>query len=149
MTENTLYEPHKSSIFGLDASKAIIILYALASIFMLIPYANALSIVVPIVFLAMEKESEFVRFCAKQTLIYTIALSVLAYVLIIFFMYPMVPDANLQGLNVQYVPMIRVAWVPFLPGIILACLSALAIVKGQSYEAFKFPIAGAMAEKKK
>lgn len=147
MTENKLCDPHKSSL-GMDANKPVIIFWLVASVLMFIPFGGVLSFVCPLVFLIMEKESAFVRFHAWQCMIYSIILGIINIPICILTVLPLAVDTAQQTAEVRYCPIIKVDFLPYLLGIVMLVLGILVIVKANSYEAYKLPIAGPIAEKK-
>lgn len=150
MTENKLCNPQKSS-FGMDGNIAVIIFWAVAAVLMISPYTCVLSFICPLIFLLKEKESAFVRFHAEQCVIYSVIFSIGN--LIVGFLadwsqyLKLVIDTSTQTVETRYAPLIKVAFLPYIFGIIFAALAVLVIIKANTYEAYKLPVAGPIAEK--
>ena len=147
MTENKLLDPQKSS-FGMDANKAVLIFWLAAGLLMLYPFVAPVAFIVPLIFLLKEKESSFVRFHAFQCMIYAIIFAIINIPIGILSILPLAIDKSQQTADVRYCPIIKVDFLPYLVGILFLLIAALVISKSMSYEAYKLPVAGPMAEKK-
>ena len=147
MTENKLCNPQKSS-FGMDGNKAVMIFWLVASAFMIYPFSAPLAFICPLIFFLKEKESVFVRFHALQCLIYSIVFGILNIPIGVLSILPLAVDKSTQTADVRYCPIIKVDFLPYLLGLVFILLAVLVIVKANSYEAYKLPIAGPIAEKK-
>ena len=146
MTENKLCNPQKSS-FGMDGNKAVIIFWLVAGVLMIYPFSAPLSFICPLIFLLKEKESSFVRFHAHQCMIYSIVFAIVNSPIGILSILPLAVDKSQQTAEVRYCPIIKVDFLPYLLGIIFLVLAVLVIAKANTYEAYKLPIAGPIAEK--
>lgn len=153
MTENKLCNPQKSS-FGMDGNKAVMIFWLVAAALMISPYTCILSFICPLIFFLKEKDSEFVRFHALQSMIYsiifTIANLVIGFLCIWSAWIPGVRqiDKAQQTAEVRYCALVKVDFLPYMFGLIFLLIAVLVIVKANTYEAYKLPIAGPIAEKK-
>ncbi|MBE5963917.1 MAG: DUF4870 domain-containing protein [Lachnospira sp.] len=67
--DNHSFAPHNSSIGNIKANIMAVLMYAGVFLFALIPYAGFLAWALPLIVLFVEKNSDFVKFHAAQSLI--------------------------------------------------------------------------------
>lgn len=75
------YEPHKSSIGGMDANVAAFLAYLISLIMLLIGGAHWFAWIVPLVFFLMEKNSMLVKFHAAQAFVLAVVAGVIFIIL--------------------------------------------------------------------
>lgn len=69
MAQNTIHQPHKSSLGGLDANLLAALCYGSAFIFSFIPIVRYVAWLAPLVVFFLEKASRHVKFHALQALV--------------------------------------------------------------------------------
>lgn len=140
--ENKIYEPHKSSIGGLDANLMALIAYLGGAVLGFIPGVKYVAFLVPIIIYLIEKDSQFVKFHAMQSILLSVVGVVLS--IIIAIISAIVISVNVYaGIGAAYA-LIVIAWIIT---IVFLVFFIIAAIKAYKYELYKMPLIGKWAEK--
>lgn len=137
-----IVEPHKSSL-GMDANIAILIAYLAGVVIGWIPGLGYVAWLAPLVVYLLEKESDFVRFHAMQSLILSTIGALFGIIIAVFsgaiaatFMYS--PTAGLGMLGL-------IGLVGTVLSIGILIFAIIAIVNGYHYKEYRIPVIGNLA----
>jgi uncharacterized membrane protein len=143
------YEPHKSSIGGLDANIAALLAYLVALILNFIPGAHWFTWLVPLVFFFLEKSSMLVKFHAAQAFV----LGVIGA--IIYIILDIISSAIAWSSVTSWLTggwgfaggLVATAAIGAVVGILIAIFEILAMVNAYKYKEYSIPWIGGLAEK--
>jgi uncharacterized membrane protein len=144
--ENKIYEVHKSSIGGLDANVMALIAYLGGAILGFIPGVRYVAFLVPIIIYIIEKDSQFVKFHAMQSILLSAVGVILSIMLaIIGAIVTSIVVATGAYASIGIVSILAVlVWII---AIVLLVFFIIAAVKAYKYELYKMPLIGKLAEK--
>lgn len=142
---NKSFKPHKSSL-GLDGNIVMLLAYFGSILLCFIPFLNSISWIVPLVIFLLEKDSDYVRFHAVQALfleilgvIISVVLGLIIAILATFAIF----NSSVSAITIAGFTTIITLATPT----IMFIFSIVAAVKGWTYECYKIPIIGDIAEK--
>ena len=146
--KNQIYEPHKSSIGGLDANMTALLAY-IASIFIIfIPIVRYVAWLAPLIIFFMEKQSTLVKFHAMQSFVLQFAGAVLSFVLSAVMggfigigasnAYIAVAAVGISGI---------LSIITFVISSVIFVFAIIAMISAWKYKEFHIPIAGRIAQK--
>lgn len=142
---NKKFEPHASSL-GIDANIVMLIAYFGGILVSFIPVINSLAWTVPLLIFLLEKDSKYVKFHALQSLFMEIFGLIIGLIVVI-----LLGISTASALLSGSLNMLGVAGITSLVSLIVSILmfifSIVAAIKGWSYECYKIPIIGTLAEK--
>lgn len=160
---NTVYQPHKSSLGGLDANVMAAICYGIAIVFSFIPFLRYLAWLAPLVVYFLEKSSPLVKFHSVQALILNAVGAVVSFVIFIISkiivgaITPDTTDANywLQYYTNNYASDLKkAATVAFIFGLIvwavtigIGVLQILSALSAYKYTENNIPVVSGIARK--
>lgn len=139
--------PHKSSV-GLDANIWALLVYIITIALGWIPYVSFVAWLFPMIIFMTEKESDFVKFHAAQSMaIYIVnaALSILFTIII-----------AAVGASAIFSPMsafgavggiVAASAIWTILRVLLMVVTILAMIKAYQYEAYKIPVVGTLTDK--
>jgi len=140
-------EPHKSSIGNMDANVMALVTYIAAIFVGFIPVLRYGAWLVPLVLYYMEKESDFVKFHAIQSLVLNIAGAVLG-----FFVSVVVGSIISASITTPYTAYAVfgltgiIGLVTTVISIIIFIFAILAMVNAYKYKQYRIPFAGKAAD---
>jgi len=140
--ENKIYEPHKSSIGGLDANLMALIAYLGGAVLGLIPGVKYVAFLVPIIIFILEKDSEFVKFHAMQSILLSVV--GLIFAIIIAIISAILVATMSYGALGAFSIILIITW---LISIALLVFFIIAAVKAYKYQIYKMPLIGNIAAK--
>jgi uncharacterized membrane protein len=143
------YEPHKSSIGGLDANIAALLAYLVALILNFIPGAHWFTWLVPLIFFFIEKNSMLVKFHAAQAFV----LGVIGA--IIYIILDIISTAIAWSSVTSWLTggwgftggIVAVSIIAAIVGILIAVFEILAMVNAYKWKEYSIPWVGGLAEK--
>ncbi len=142
MVQTQGYQPHKSSIGGIDANLMVLIAYLGSAVLAFIPIVQYVAFLLPLVLFLLEKDSPFVKFHALQSFILYVFCDVLMIV------FSIISAIALAGLSLASLGVVSVMGIlVLLVQILYAVLSVVAIVKAWKYETFRIPLIADWADK--
>ena len=149
MIENVKrYRPHTSH--GHDVAKTLCILYVAVAVLQLVPYLKYAAWLLPLVFLLLEKESDFALYMEAQLT----ALSLIAAALAFLFNVPLAALLRTMNTSLSFGWVLAGDFGSLLASILAAFVSVAAIVlmliaasRALSYIQTRILFAGAIAEK--
>lgn len=151
MSELKTYEPHKSSIGGMDANVAALLAYLIAIIMNFIGGAQWFAWIVPLVFFLMEKDSMLVKFHAAQAFVLAVVGAIIYIILSIIstaIAWSYVGTALATGNPFAAVGgVIAIGAIGVVIAIIIAIFEILAMVNAYKYKEYEIPWIGGMARK--
>lgn len=142
MNNVTVVEPHKSSL-GMDANIAVIIAYLGGVVIGWLPTIGYIAWLVPLVVFLLEKDSEFVRFHAMQSLVLNAAGVLLGIIVSAF--------AGIIATTILYSPVAGLGFLGLIGlistiiSIIILVFAILAVVNGYRYKEYRIPVIGNLA----
>lgn len=143
------YEPHKSSIGGMDANIVALLAYLVALILNFIPGAHWFTWLVPLIFFFLEKNSMLVKFHAAQAFVLGAVAAIIYIVLDIIstaIAWSSVGSWLAGGWG--FVGGIwAVAVIGAIVGILIAVFEILAMINAYKYKEYSIPWIGGLAEK--
>jgi Predicted membrane protein len=134
------YEQHKSSIGGMDANLAALLVYIISAIVSFIPYLQFVAFVVPIIFLMQEKDSELVKFHARQAFALYLVTSIVSIIMNViiwasaasFMANPLGAYNALAGLGV-------LSLIVGIVGLIILIFAIMAMINAYKYKEYAIP----------
>lgn len=152
--EGLLYQPHKSSLGGLDANIMALLCYLATGIIAWIPYVQYVAWLAPLIIYFVEKESPLVRFHAMQAFVIqavvqavNIVLSILMTILIPFWAADAVSFMFGLGGGIFSIIILLIKLIIFAFEIVALVFEIIAIIKAYKYIAYPIPVIGGIAEK--
>lgn len=148
---NQVYEPHKSSIGGVDANVMALLAYIASIVICWIPGIRYFAWLVPLVFFLVEKQSKFVKFHAMQSFILNVVCAVLAFLLSV--VVGGIVTATLvrsYAYGYAYSSLGLLGVISFLTaaiGVVITVFAIIAMVKAYGYKEYHIPLIGGLAEK--
>lgn len=149
-----LYQPHKSSLGGLDANIMALLCYLATGIIAWIPYVQYIAWLAPLVLYFLEKESPLVRFHAMQAFVIqavvqavNIVLSVLITILAPFWAADAVSFMFGLGGGIFSIIIFLIHLIILAFQIAALAFEIIAIIKAYQYVAYPIPVIGGIAEK--
>ena len=162
MSENKIYQPHKSSLGGLDANVLALLTYLAASIVSFIPGLKYVAWLAPGLIYLLEKSSKLVKSHAAQALtinivgsVFQIILKIIALIVTAIVRKTAKPSDiydlwDFYG-NKGYAAVATVGTIFFFlslaVSIVILVFEILAMVNAYKYSEYKIPIIGSLAEK--
>lgn len=142
-----IYEPHKSSIGGIDANIIAIFCYLVAAIVGLIPVLRYFAWLAPLAFYFMDKESSFVKFHAMQAFVLNLAGAILGFLLSVVL-------GGLVGASVFSTHAFYAAFgfagiislIATIISITIIVFAVIAMVNAYNYKEYRIPLAGNIAD---
>ena len=134
------YEQHKSSIGGMDANLAALLVYVISAVVSFIPYLQFVAFVVPIIFLYQEKSSDLVRFHARQAFALYLVTSIVSIIMNII-MWASIASFAINPLG-AYSALAGLWWISFIVGIvglIILIFAILAMINAYKYKEYAIP----------
>ena len=160
---NTVYQPHKSSLGGLDANVMAALSYAVAIVFSFIPGLRYVAWLAPLVVYFLEKSSPLVKFHSVQALILNAVgavLSLVTYIVGRIVVAAITPDTSDPNYWLQYYTnnyasdLKKATSVAFIFGLLvwiisigLAILQILSALSAYKYAEYKIPVVSGIATK--
>lgn len=164
--ENTVYQPHKSSLGDLDANYMAVACYGISFVFSFIPFVRYFAWLAPAVIYFLEKKSVLVKFHAVQALILNAIGAALALIVSIVgkiiskaivpkFSYYDYANPNYYEDYSKYMKSVEsAATVTLIFGLIvwavvvaIGVLQILSALKAYKYSEYKIPVIGGIAGK--
>jgi uncharacterized membrane protein len=145
---NQVYEPHKSSIGGLDANTMALLAYIASILVSWIPGVRYLAWAVPLVIFFMEKQSKLVKFHAMQAFVLEAFCAILTFVVSVII--GGIVGASAVSAYAAYSALGVLGFISFLTvaiSLLVTVFAVIAMVKAYGYKAYRIPIAGRIAEK--
>ncbi len=143
--DNHNYAPHNSSLGDINANLMAALMYAGVFLFALIPFVGFLAWAFPLIIIFVEKNSEYVKFHAAQSLIiqllFCLAGVILAFMGFVFQIPTNVINSLINGAAIN--PIVIFDMLLDLASLIVYGYLAY---KAYKYEAYKVPIVGEYAE---
>lgn len=143
---NNLYQPHKSSIGGLNANMVAMLSYIASVVVGWIPVIRYLAWLVPLVIFFVEKDSKFVKFHAMQSFLLHMFGAVLSFLVLVVpggligasMLNPYTASAALgvAGILSLLVTIIALAMTAF---------AVIAMIKAYGYKEYYIPVVGRLA----
>ncbi len=140
--ENKIYEAHKSSIGGLDANIMALIAYLGGAVLGFIPGVRYVAFLVPIIIYIIEKDSQFIKFHAMQSILLSVV-GVVLLIIIAIISAIVIATGSYAALGALSILAVLV-WIV---EIVLLVFFIIAAVKSYKYELYKMPLIGKVAEK--
>lgn len=139
------YEPHKSSIGGMDANVMALLTYIIAIILNFISGAQWFAWIVPLIILIMEKNSMLVKFHAAQAFVLGV-IGAIIYIILTIITWSVFASAGLWafGLGGGYLAVVAISVVI---SILIAIFEILAMINAYKYKEYSIPFIGGLAEK--
>lgn len=144
-------EPHKSSL-GLDANMLALLCYISAFALSWIPVVKYVAWIAPLIIFFVEKDSAFVKFHAMQSFIlevivwiFTVVISII--ITIIWSMYASTSYYDYTSLSAAAGLAGILSTILIVIGIVVTVFAIIAMFKAYSYNEYKIPLVGALAEK--
>ena len=139
------YEPHKSSIGGMDANIAALLAYLIAIIMNFISGAQWFAWIVPLIFFLMEKDSMLVKFHAAQAFVLGV-IGAIIYIILSIITFATFTSVAGWGfaLSGGYWAIVAISVVV---SIIIAIFEILAMINAYKYKEYSIPWIGGLAEK--
>lgn len=145
------YEPHKSSIGGMDANIAALLAYLIAIIMNFIGGAQWFAWIVPLIFFLIEKESMLVKFHAAQAFVLAVVGAIIYIILSIIssaIAWSYVGSVLSTGNPFAFAGgLIAITAISVVIGIIIAIFEILAMVNAYKYKEYTIPWIGGLAQK--
>jgi len=145
------YEPHKSSIGGMDANLAAFLAYLISLIMLLIGGAHWFAWILPLIFFLMEKNSMLVKFHAAQAFILAVVAGVIFIILDAISwsitwgaVGSVLATGNIFALTGGWVAVTVIA---VIVTIFIVIFEILAMVNAYKYKEYNIPGIGGLAEK--
>lgn len=136
------FEPHKSSIGGIDANVMALIAYLGSAVLGFIPGIRYVAFLLPIVIYIIEKNSQFVKFHAMQSILLSVFNWAIAIVYVILVGIA-AGTGNMGALGIISI----LAIVYYLIAIVFLVFFIIAAIKAYQYIGYKIPVVGNIAEK--
>lgn len=143
-----IYEPHKSSIGGIDANLMAVLTYIASVVVSWIPVVRYLAWLVPLALFMMEKQSKFVKFHAMQSFVLNAVCAVLTFLIAVvvggivsastFNVYAAYSAFGLLGM---------ISFITLVVCIVITVFAIIAMIKAYGYKEYHIPLAGGLAEK--
>ncbi len=136
-----IWEPHKSSLFNLDANMMALLSFLAAAVLGWLPGVRYVAWLAPLLIFLVEKNSPLVKRCAIQAFMVQLACQAisLALVIVVAFLTSFLGTA---GLALSGALSVLIAVV----GIIFLVFEIIAMVKAYQYKEYNIPIIGKMAD---
>ncbi len=139
------YEPHKSSIGGMDANIVALLTYILAIIFNFIGGLHWFGWAIPLVFFLMEKNSQLVKFHAAQSFVLALIGA------IIYIILDAITWATLSSVG-GWAYFLGGGWaataiIATIVGILIAIAEVIAMINAYQNKEWSIPFIGDLAEK--
>lgn len=145
---NQVYEPHKSSIGGMDANIMAILTYIASLVVSWIPVIRYFAWLVPLVFFVMEKQSNFVKFHAMQSFVLNAVCAILTFLISVII--GGIVSASVFNVYAAYSALGLIGLIGFLTMavcLVITIFAIIAMVKAYRYEEYHIPFAGRIAGK--
>ncbi len=139
---NKIYEPHKSSLFDLNANIVILIVWWGASLINFFTHIKFLSFIIPLIFLLLEKKSPLVREHAGQALALNILSSLVAFGVTLIGVISTGMAIVLGSGKILLALAALLGFFAIVLSIAILVFSIIATVKGWSWEELNIPILG-------
>lgn len=146
--KNELFDPHKSSIGGLDANLVALLAYLVATVVGWLPIVRYVSWLAPLILFYMEKQSRLVKFHAMQAFVLNVGFAIL------YFLISVVVGGILGVGSISAVTALAAAGIAGIIGLItllislaLLVLTIFAMMGAYGYKETHIPIVGELAEK--
>ena len=139
---NKIYDPHKSSLFDLNANIVVLIVWWGAVVINWLFDASYLSFIIPLVFLLFEKKSPLVREHAGQALIVNIFSSVIGIIIAILTLISSGTSIVFGSIGLSVIFLSFFGVIAVIIDITILVLSIIASIKGWSFEEFEIPLLG-------
>lgn len=146
----TNYEPHKSSVGGLDANVLAMLTYIAGIIICFIPGIRYFAFLVPLVIYLMEKESVFVKFHAFQAFILNATCAILSFLVSVVvggIVSASITSYNYYTISSSLGVLGVLGFIVTIISIVIAVFAIIAMVKAYQYTEYRIPIAGKFAAK--
>ncbi len=145
------YEPHKSSIGGMDANIAAFLAYLISLIMLLIGGAHWFAWILPLIFFLMEKNSMMVKFHAAQAFVLAVVAAVI-FIILDAISWSITWSAvgsfwatgNLLAAAGGWVAVTVIA---VIVTIVIVIFEILAMINAYKYKEYNIPWIGGLAEK--
>jgi len=153
MSELKTYEPHKSSIGGLDANVAALLACLIAVIMNFIGGAQWFMWIVPLIFFLMEKDSMLVKSHAIQAFTLGVVGAIIYIILDIIWSAIFVGSGaslfafGLSGSGAAWFGLMAVSVIKWVVEIIIAIFLILAMVNAYKYKEYKISWISGLTEK--
>ena len=144
------YEPHKSSIGGMDANVLALLVYVIAVIFNFIGGLHWFAWVVPLIFFYIEKDSQLVKFHAAQAFVLGVVSAIIYIILdIISTAVAWSYVGNLLSGNAIgfFGGFWVIAIISIIVAVVLAIFEIIAMSNAYKYKEYNIPLIGGLAEK--
>ncbi|HHT96966.1 MAG TPA: DUF4870 domain-containing protein [Clostridiales bacterium] len=139
------FDPHKSSLGGMDANTMALLCYLATAIISFIPVVKNVSWLAPLLIFFLEKESFFVRFHAMQAFALNLIGSIVGLIML-FVLTAMAVTATVNPLGVLAGAGI-VGFIGLAISIIILVFSIMAMVNANKYILYKIPVVGKLSDK--
>lgn len=139
------YEPHKSSLGGLDANIMALLAYVIAIILNFIPFIQWVAWIAPLIIYLQEKDSQLVKFHAAQAFVLGL---IGAVIYIIMNIITWATFSSLSGIAYYLGGGFAVtAVIGTIVGILIAIAEIIAMINAYQNKEWSIPIIGGLAEK--
>ncbi|MCL2351991.1 MAG: hypothetical protein FWC55_05605 [Firmicutes bacterium] len=147
--KKTIIEAHKSSIGGLQANIAVLVMFIAMAVVSWIWLLGWVAWVVPLVFFFMEKESKFVKFEAVQALVLGIVNAVIQIIFKIFYWILLPRDwySSLRYLNGGFGTFAIFSALATIVSIIFSLIVLYVVYQAFRWKQIELPVIGPIAEK--
>ena len=148
--KNQVYEPHKSSIGGMDANLMALLVYIAPVVISWIPGVGYFAWLIPLVLFFMEKQSDLVKFHAVQSCILYVISALLSFLVSVVF--GSIVAASVYSVHSAYAALGMVGLIGTLTMIIsllITIFAIIAMVKAWGYKEYHIPLVGSLSEKLK
>ena len=145
---NQIYEPHKSSIGGLDANLVALLAYIVSVVVSWIPLVRYVAWLAPLAVFFMEKQSGFVKFHTMQSFVLQVFGAVLSFLLTVvvggiigagsanvYTAYAAIGISSILGI------------ITIVISVVIMIFAILAMIGAWKYKEYHIPLAGGIAEK--
>lgn len=145
---NQIFQPHKSSIGGMDANVMALLTYIASVVIGWIPGLRYFAWLVPLILFLIEKESNFVKFHAMQAFILHIVEAILTFIISVVI--GGIVSVSLLHSYSAYSALGIISFIGILVtviAIVITVFAIIAMINAYSYKAYHIPFVGDLAAK--
>lgn len=146
--KNQVYEPHKSSIGGMDANTMALLSYIASVVVSWIPGIGYFGWLVPLALFFIEKESAFVKFHAMQAFVLEAVCAILSFLITV--VVGGIVSASFYNAYTAYSALGMlglISTIVIVISLVITVFAIIAMVKAYKYQEYHVPLAGGIAEK--
>lgn len=146
--KNQTFNPHKSSVGGMDANLMAMLTYIASVVVSWIPVVRYLAWLVPLVLFFLEKESKFIKFHAMQSFVLNAVCAVLTFLITVIA--GGIVSASAVSVYTAYSALGLLGIISFLTMVVCLVITAFAVfamIRAYQYKEYHIPLAGGLAEK--